>query len=48
MEFITSVELISNLKLQQLEKQEFSLQEQHGGWVGGSVKAQLDEMIDIL
>jgi len=47
MEFITSVELISNLKAQQFEKQEFSLQE-HGGWVGGSVKAQLDEMIDIL
>jgi hypothetical protein len=47
MEFITSVGLIANLKVQ-LEKQEFSLQEQHGGWVGGSVKAQLDEMIDIL
>ncbi|CAM6057587.1 unnamed protein product [Sphagnum tenellum] len=31
MEFITSVELISNLKVQQSEKQEFSLREQHGG-----------------
>jgi hypothetical protein len=43
MEFITSVELISNLKVQQLEKQEFSLQEQHGGWVDQSKLNWMDD-----